>query len=139
MKFDGLKIHAVHAEGVNVAASLAVPIDKFDTQLKGALGVADEVVLVQAEQAVIGSDRRYGRFAHAHRSDFVGFDQRDRHTGMRDQARQGGGGHPSRRATTDNDDAADRPRNHGDGPNARTRAVSSSSRLVGKVWQANSA
>ena len=77
MQPQPFQVAADDAEAVDVAGADPVPIDELDAQLEAALGAAQEIVLVQADQAVEGLDRGNGGLAHADRSDRLGFDKGD--------------------------------------------------------------
>ena len=96
---------AHRAEGVVVAMAGSQPIDEFDAELEGALGLADEIVFVEAERAVEQADLRDGGLAHADDADLVGFDQADRYAAP-EQLGQRRAGHPARGATAHDHDAA---------------------------------
>ena len=91
------------AEAVDVRVALLAPVDELDPELERALGRADEVVFVDADQVVEAADQRDGRFAHADGGDFVRFDQADA-VPVGHQRRQRGCAHPAGSAAADNDD-----------------------------------
>ena len=84
------------AEGVEVAAALAVPADELDAELHRRLGLGHELALVQADDLVEPVDRWDRRLADPDRPDRVGFDQGDGGSLPRQRARQSRGGHPAR-------------------------------------------
>jgi len=102
-----VELHAVRAEGVEVAVALPRPVDKFNAQLEGALRAPQELGLVQPQHLVEGLDRRDGGFAHADGADLVALDQRDG-AAPTHRTRQRGGRHPAGRAAADDHDAAQR-------------------------------
>jgi hypothetical protein len=76
MELDGVQIQTIGSKGMNVTASLPIPIDELDAELERPLRIADKVVLIETQQRVERTDRRDGRFANTHRTDFIGLDQR---------------------------------------------------------------
>ena len=83
------------------------PVDEFDPQLVGGVGLADEFVLVEPEHPVEHEDLRDRRLAHADGADHLAFDQFDAETGHRAQhLGQRGSGHPARRAAAHDHDLA---------------------------------
>jgi len=100
-----IELHAMRAEGMEVALAEPGPVDEFDPELEGALGALEELGLVQAQGLVEDPDRRNRRLADTDGADLIGFDQRDT-TALRQRAGQGRRGHPAGRTTTDDDDVA---------------------------------
>jgi len=56
---------AVLAEGMEVPVAELRPVAKFDAEFERRLGLADELVFVDAEQRIEGSDGRNRRLPHA--------------------------------------------------------------------------
>jgi hypothetical protein len=108
----GVKRHRLHVEAIGpervvIAVADCLPVDELDGQFEGGLGLADELVLVEAQHAVEDVDLRDGGFADPHRADGLGLDQGDAGLAVLGQeAAQGGGGHPAGGAAADDDDAA---------------------------------
>ena len=70
VKFHRFHVDAEASERVEVAVTDPRPVDEFDRELEGALGLAEEIVLVDAEKLVERQNGRNGRFAHADDPDF---------------------------------------------------------------------
>ena len=103
MEVAGIGRDAVHTERMEVGLAGPCPAMELDTQLVGALGLADEAGLVQAQGSVEDANGRDGGLADPHRADLGGLDQGDgAATGQR--PRQQGRRHPARRAAAQDDD-----------------------------------
>ena len=74
LEFDPEHVDAVGAEGMHVGMSRAQPIDEFDPQLVGRMGLAHEFGFVDPEQAVELDDLRNSCFAHADGADGLALD-----------------------------------------------------------------
>src|SRR3981189_849525 len=94
------------AEAMNVAIAGTPPVDELDAELEGAAHLADELDLIDLQHAVEELQVRYGGFAHADGADLLGFDEANGAFAPQ-HLRQGGGGHPSRGAAADDEDAAE--------------------------------
>src|SRR6185312_6460272 len=110
MELDRLQIQAVDAEGMQVPASRAVPVDELDAELEGSLRVAEEIVLVDLEQTVERPDGRDRRLSHPDGADLVGLDQRHGDPAVLYHARQSRRGHPPRSSAAHDHDFPDRSR-----------------------------
>ena len=69
--------HAEHAEWMQITVTDSCPVIKADAELEGGLRAANEIVLVDAEQAVEGENLRNGCLAYADRADLLGLHQGD--------------------------------------------------------------
>ena len=70
-------VDTIFAERVEIGVPFPAPVDKLDTQLETAFGTAHEIIFADAEHPVEDVDLGDGRFANAHGSDGVGFNQCD--------------------------------------------------------------
>src|SRR5690606_33265451 len=95
------------AEGMEVAIALAAPVHELDAEVDGALGPAEELVLVEIEHRVEIEGRRDGRLAAADRADGVGFDAMSPAPDVRETAGKRRCRQPSSRAAADDDDSLD--------------------------------
>jgi hypothetical protein len=93
------------AEGVEIPFTARAPVAKLDAQLVTAVGGAQELGLVDAEQAVEVADRGKGRLPYPDNADFLRFDQFD--GGPLQGGDERGGRHPSGRAAADHHDAVE--------------------------------
>ncbi|EGF91605.1 hypothetical protein ABI_30220 [Asticcacaulis biprosthecium C19] len=100
-------IDADGAERVEIGMSHPAPVDELDTQLETGIGLADELILVEAEQVIVHPDHRDGGFTDPDRADLFRFDQGDGVVLRTQDAREAGGRHPAGRTATDNDDVSD--------------------------------
>ena len=100
-----LDVLAEAPEGMHVAVAEEGPVLELDAQLEGALGLAQELVLVDAEHRVEANDARDRGLTDADDADLVGLDHGDRHPGIRDLC-QRCRRHPAGRAAAEDDDAA---------------------------------
>ena len=98
--------HAEHAKRMQITIADPCPVIEADAELEGRLRTANEIVLVDAEQAVEGENLRNGCLAYADRADLLGFDQRDAAVRLTQHLGQRGRGHPARGAAPHDDDAA---------------------------------
>jgi hypothetical protein len=71
------QVLADDAEAMEIALALAPPVPELDAQLERPLRLAQEVVLVEAEQLVELLDGGDGRLAHPDRADRLGLDEDD--------------------------------------------------------------
>jgi hypothetical protein len=110
---DALHVDAERPEGVEIGLADGAPVDELDAQLEDALGLADEVVLVEAEHGVEQADLRDRRLAHADDADLLGLDQGDGRVVRPEDLGHGRGRHPAGRAAADDEDAADAGIGHG--------------------------
>src|SRR2546429_3288294 len=78
------EILADAAESVHVAMTRLVPIDELYAELEGALRLAQEIVLVDAQQIIVQRYRRDGRLADPDDADLVRLHQRDGETRTHD-------------------------------------------------------
>ena len=69
MEVRGPELLAELPEAVDVAVAQLAPVDKLDAQLEGALGFADELVLVQFHDLVEQPNGGNGGFADTYRTD----------------------------------------------------------------------
>ena len=84
------------------------PVLERDRQLEGAGHLAQELLLVNLQEAMKGADRRHGGLTDADRADLLGLDQRDLQL-VTELMRQRAAGQPSRCTATGNDHLADAP------------------------------
>src|SRR6185437_11384906 len=98
-------IAADAAETVHVAVADARPVEELDAELEGALGLLDELDLVDFQDLVEQLQVRHRGFADADRADLFRFHQADRIAALQHLAK-GGGGHPAGGAATDDHDVA---------------------------------
>src|SRR5204863_9512017 len=89
-----------------------VPIDELDAELEGALRLAQEIVLVEAQHVVVQRDGRDGRLADPDDADLVRLHQRDGETRPHARGKRSGR-HPPGSATAGDDDSFDLLRGHG--------------------------
>ncbi len=75
--------------------------------LKGRLGLADEIVLIDPEYFDETDDGRDGRLADADRADLGRFNQPDATVHIAQQLRQARRAHPTGGSSADDDDVAD--------------------------------
>src|SRR6185437_5620019 len=106
MKVRRVDRRADDTERMKVTMPEARPVDELDAELEGAARLADEIVLVDAENLVEGAQRRDGRLAHAHRADLRGLDDFDGAVAALQQTRERRGRHPPRRSAAHDDDLA---------------------------------
>jgi len=107
----GVEVHALHVdaerpERVDVGMAEARPVFEFDAQLERRLGLAHEIVLVDAERAVEDAQLRDRGFADADRADFFGLNQADFAILVLQEAPQRCGRHPAGGAPANNHDPA---------------------------------
>ena len=102
MKFDAHHIDAVMAKGVDVAMPQPLPVNKLNTKLIGCPSLTNELIFVDAEQAIEQTDIRDRCFANTDRADDVGFDQLNLQTRQRSEhAGECSCRHPSGGTTAD--------------------------------------
>ncbi len=65
-------------EAVDVAIAEPAPVDKFDAEFEGSLGLLDELDLVDFENLIEQLEVRNRGFADAHDADLIRFNQADR-------------------------------------------------------------
>ena len=68
---------ARNAEGVDIIVADITPVFETDGQLEGALHLGQEIRLVNLQQLMQRSERRYGRFADSDRADGIRFYERN--------------------------------------------------------------
>ena len=85
--------------------SLLGPVNELDAQLEGALGMAQEIILIKTKALIKQLDRGDGGFTNADHADVLGFNQADPAIAAQgiDQSRRR---HPSGGAAADNSDMA---------------------------------
>src|SRR6185503_16844803 len=106
VELHGLDVDAKFAEGMQVAVPEARPVHELDAELERALGLADEIVLVEAEHRVEGVDGRNGGLAHADAAYLLGLYQTDAARTRTKRARKCRRRHPAGRTAADDDDLA---------------------------------
>ena len=67
-----MEVRAEQPEIVEVVVAEATPVDELDAELEGGIRLANELVLVDAEQLVEEDDRRNRGLADADSADFFG-------------------------------------------------------------------
>jgi hypothetical protein len=92
------------AEGVEVVFADLQPVAEADAELVGAVGGAQELGFVDADDLVVLADGREGGLADADDADVLGLDDLDAGAAFQ-PGDQGGGRHPAGAAAADNDDA----------------------------------
>src|SRR5262249_14100176 len=97
---------AVAAEGVDIGVAEPRPVPELDAELERRLRLADELVLVETEEAVKKLHRRDRGLADADCADLGRFYETDAFERAVAHARERGRGHPSRGAAADDDDRA---------------------------------
>src|SRR6476661_4923312 len=108
VEFHPHHVDAVIAERMDVAVADPGPVAKLDAELVGRVGGADEIILVDVEQAVEQVDLRNRRLADADRADLLRFDELDGEgRDLADDPRQAGRRHPAGGAAADNHHLAD--------------------------------
>ncbi len=117
MEVEPLHLLTISAEGVEIPVPDPAPVDELDAEFERRAGLADELRLVDAQQAVEVEDMRDRRLADPDGADRLRFDQVDLHPGQHMGQRRGR--HPAGGAAADHDDAADRQRVHRSAPAAQ--------------------
>jgi hypothetical protein len=97
---------ARQAEGMEVVLADVAPVLELDAELEGGLRGGHELLLVDAQQLVVGEQRRDGGLADADGADLVGLDEPDVER-LAEHLGQQGGDHPAGGAAPGDDDAAD--------------------------------
>jgi len=92
------------AEGVEVVIPHLQPVAEMDAELVAAMGGAQELRLVDADQLVVVADGREGCLADADDADLLGLDDLDRDPALQPRD-QRGSRHPTGAAPADNHDA----------------------------------
>ena len=77
MTRQGPKITANHAKAMNIGFADGAPIDEFNAELEGALGLTQKIVFVNLECLIEFLDRGDGRFADTDGRDFIRLDEFD--------------------------------------------------------------
>ncbi len=86
MEIKPIHVDAVTAERVNITVALTAPVDELDAQLEGRVGRLQELVFVDTEKLIEVNDIRNCGFTDPDYTDFIGFDQGDRHVLRTEQA-----------------------------------------------------
>ena len=95
------------AEAVDIAVTDLSPVIELDAKLEAALGLANELRLIDLEQPVESGKVRNGRFADPDDPDFFGFNQDDVDLSA-ERLGYGRGAHPAGCATADDGDRPNR-------------------------------
>lgn len=95
-------------ERMEEAIARQAPVLERDRQLEGAGHRAQELLLVDLQEAVEGADRRHSGLTDTDRADLLGLDQRDLQL-VTELVRKRAAGQPTRRTATGNDHLADAP------------------------------
>ena len=104
VKGNAVQILSEMTEWVDIPVAFPAPVHEFDAEFECAPRGGEELVLGDAQHRVEFADRRNRRLADAHGSDGVAFDQNNAPPPVVEVARQRGGDHPTRGASTDDDD-----------------------------------
>ena len=98
-------------EAVHIGTVRPAPAFKGDAQFESAAGCGQEFSLINAKCIVEIADCRNGCFTNPDRTDFIGFNQRDRRSGMAEPGKCGCC-HPACGAAADHDNLSLRVHSH---------------------------
>ena len=112
---QSVQVGAELAETVGVAVADRAPVHELDAELERAARGAQELVLVDAQDAIEGDDVRDRRLADTDDADLVGFHEPNRARAP-EVVRKCGGRHPTRSATANDDDVTDQRPRHASTP-----------------------
>ena len=115
MERQSIQVGPELAETVGVAVADRAPVHELDAELERAARGAQELVFVDAQNAIEGDDVRDRRLADTDDADLVGFHQPNR-TRAPEVVGKRGGRHPTRSATAHDDDVTDQRTRHASTP-----------------------
>ena len=111
MERQSVQVGAELAETVRVAVADRAPVHELDAELERAARGAQELILVDAQNAIEGDDVRNRRLADTDDADLVRFHETNRARAP-EVVRKCCGRHPAGGATADDDDVTDQRTRH---------------------------